>query len=365
MIVFVTSAVSALFLAVLCYQIFKDTSVPDQPKERAVPLLLGAPVLSLCTGGFTGSMTVEMMMLELMPAMTGVLLLTSSLYEREHIRPALTVLAVSCLIPLLLHVAVAARWLIMPSGPILLWAYLVWVLAVCGIFIAGICRRLKNVKAVLRTGTIWVNVALAVDSVYMVAFLSLSVCYVCLIVACPPDMMNLLLIFPIIAGLLTAALGVRAADDVLFVFWRNQERRIAESMKVTKVETAVDPAGIDDVYQDIYERIVAYFEAEKPFLNSELTINDLGKVLYSNKLYISRAISQFTGRNFCQFVNYYRITYSMAMFRENCELKIHDLACGSGFNSDVSYNMAFRLFMGETPGEWCRKERSRRIKMKK
>ena len=136
-------------------------------------------------------------------------------------------------------------------------------------------------------------------------------------------------------------------------------------MKLTKVETALDPSGIDDVYQDIYERVVTYFETEKPFLDSELTINDLVKVLYSNKLYISRAISQFTGRNFCQFVNYYRVTYSMEMFRDNLDLKIHDLATGSGFNSDVSYNMAFRLFMGETPGEWCRKERSRKLKTKK
>ena len=114
-----------------------------------------------------------------------------------------------------------------------------------------------------------------------------------------------LLVFPFMLGLMVAALGIRATDDVLFVFWRRQERRIIESMKITKVETAVDPCSIDDVYQDIYERVVAYFDAEKPFLDNELTINDLVKVLYSNKLYISRAISQFTGRNFCQFVNYY------------------------------------------------------------
>ena len=64
MIVFVTSAVSALLVAVLCYQVYKDASVPDKPKELAVPLLLGSAVLSLCTGCFTGSMTVEMLMLE-------------------------------------------------------------------------------------------------------------------------------------------------------------------------------------------------------------------------------------------------------------------------------------------------------------
>ena len=365
MIVFVTSSVSVLLVAVLCYQIFKRPSTPDQQKELAAPLLLGLTSLSLVMGCITGSMTVEMFMLDLMPAMTGMLLLTSSLYERERMRPALISVASLSLILSAFHVAAAAGWVAIPSGLILLWVYLVSVLAVSCIFIAGICRRLRNVKMILKTGTVWDNVTFAVDVMYLVAFLSLSVFYVGMYTVCHPEMKDILLIFPVLTGLMIAALDVRVADDVLFVFWRNQERRIVESMKVTKVETAVDPAGIDDVYLDIYERILAYFETEKPFLDSRLTINDLVKVLYSNKLYISRAISQFTGRNFCQFVNYHRITHSMEMFRNNNNLKIHELSSGSGFNSDVSFNMAFRLFMGETPGEWCRKERNRRFKIKK
>jgi AraC-like DNA-binding protein len=57
--------------------------------------------------------------------------------------------------------------------------------------------------------------------------------------------------------------------------------------------------------------------------------------------------------------------YSMALFRENLELKVSDLAEHSGFNNMVSYTMAFRLFMDETPSDWCRKERSRILKPKK
>jgi hypothetical protein len=30
-----------------------------------------------------------------------------------------------------------------------------------------------------------------------------------------------------------------------------------------------------------------------------------------------------------------------------------------GFNTIVSYNMAFKLFMGENPSDWCRKEKIR------
>lgn len=118
-------------------------------------------------------------------------------------------------------------------------------------------------------------------------------------------------------------------------------------------------------YRQLYDRIVEYFERDKPFLDNNLTINDVVKVVFSNKVYISRAISQFTGRNFCQFVNYYRISYSKDCFRENPELKITEMAEMSGFNSVVTYNMAFRLFMNENPSDWCRKERQKIRKKKK
>ena len=106
------------------------------------------------------------------------------------------------------------------------------------------------------------------------------------------------------------------------------------------------------------------FENDRMYLNSELTINDVVKIVYTNKLYISRAISQFTGRNFCQFVNYYRVIHSIRLFRENPDLKVAELANQSGFNSSVTFAMAFRLYMSESPSDWCRKERYK-IKAKK
>ena len=136
-------------------------------------------------------------------------------------------------------------------------------------------------------------------------------------------------------------------------------------MKIGIVVPAGDSSHLEEVYKDLYDRIIDYFEREKPYLNGELTINEVVRELYSNKLYISRAISQFTGRNFCQFVNYYRVIHSIDCFRENPDLKVHELGSMSGFNTIVSYNMAFRLFMGENPSEWCRKEKSRLLKAKK
>ena len=365
MMILVTSAISVLLLAVICYSAFKDVSVPGEPKDRMSLLLLGSAVLALALDCILGGKSADMLMLEIMPSLLCMNLAVSSLWDSGTIRRYAPVSLILSFFPVLLNVFDAVGWLRMPSSPFLLAVLSAYALLSLGLFCAGTYLHLRNVRQILKTGTIWSDVGLAVDAVYAVIILTVSLGYIAVSASCPDKSCLGILVFPILAGGILAALGLREADDVKFVFWRDQERRIVESMKVTKVETAADPSGIDDVYQEIYERVVAYFDSEKPFLDNELTINDLVKVLYSNKLYISRAISQFTGRNFCQFVNYYRVIHSMEVFRNNPDLKIHELAGCCGFNSDVSYNMAFRLFMGETPGEWCRKERNRKLKMKK
>lgn len=363
--IFVTSAIIVSLLAVVFYRLFKTVPDEEAAKDRSGPLLMSLAVLALCVDLLTGEKPVEIVMVDIMPALAGMLVLVSSLWERSEVRMMILAASVATALPVVINVAFALKWIdddMHWVGGLCLMAASI---AVTGQFFAGICRRMKSVKRIVKTGTVWTNVGLAVDSIYVLATMTWVLAFIVGYQCCGGVESTVLYVFPFLLGVTLAAAGMREADDVVFILWRSQERRIMESMKVTKVETALDPAGIDDVYQDIYERIVAYFEAEKPFLDNSLTINDLVKVLYSNKLYISRAISQFTGRNFCQFVNFYRVRYSMELFRANSDMKIHELAVGCGFNSDVSYNMAFRLFMGETPGEWCRKERSRKIKMKK
>ncbi len=224
----------------------------------------------------------------------------------------------------------------------------------CGLFFYGIVKRVGNVKTLMKNAGVWAVVCIYVDAVY----LGFSVAGVALLqIGCS------LVAVPVLGGVIIS-IGYRILNESAFVFRQNHERVIVESMKVVMVQGTSDKTHIDEVYKELYDRVVAYFETYKPYLDSELTIHSLVKDLYSNKLYISRAISHFTGRNFCQFVNYYRVMFSMESFRDNPELKVHELATLCGFNSLVSYNMAFRLFMGETPSEWCRKERTKLIKKK-
>ena len=357
--------VMTAFLAVIQFvRNVKFAAMTDR-RNRLSPWILVAGsfviIVDMCSPGTT---TVRLTADLMLPA-TCFILLTSSLWHYKKISWLVCGVIIIELLQALYYMAGLARLLPPPHLYVSLFVQVLALAVITVQFLAGIWKRMSSIKEVMKSGTIWTNVLLSVDALYPLLIL-LNYSFYLLASAIAGTFEGLhSYIFLIVAALSLASLALRIYLDAAFVLWQQQERRIVESMKVTSVESAIDVSRIEDIYKDIYERVVAYFENEKPFLDNKLTINDVVRSLYTNKLYISRAISQFTGRNFCQFVNYYRVIYSMQCFRENPDLKIYELATMSGFNSIVSYNMAFRLFMGENPSEWCRKEKTRKIKNKK
>lgn len=124
-----------------------------------------------------------------------------------------------------------------------------------------------------------------------------------------------------------------------------------------------DPHDCDESAENrrmnaLYKSAVDYMEKNQPFLDENFNLEDFARRLYTNKVYLSRTVNTLSGRNFRQFVNYYRVKYSTELFRQDPRLKVEELAMMSGFHTVVSYNMAFHLFMNETPSEWMRRYRS-------
>ncbi len=242
-------------------------------------------------------------------------------------------------------------------------AFIIPAFLTAAVVIYGIWNRIKDVRSVMQGGTVLNSLGLSVDTVYVSLVLLVPVLAVTGTLVSGPTEAVLHCLAALYSVSILVAFCIRLAYESFFAVFHEHERKIMESMKISQVEIA---GGVrEGTYRELYERIVEYFETERPFLDNQLTINDVVKVVFSNKVYISRAISQFTGRNFCQFVNYYRISYSVECFRSDPNLKVNELAEMSGFNSVVSYNMAFRLFMNENPSDWCRKERHKNRKKKK
>lgn len=102
----------------------------------------------------------------------------------------------------------------------------------------------------------------------------------------------------------------------------------------------------------IYNRIVNLMMEEKPYLKEDFDMDDLSRYMFCNKLYLSKTINMFSGKNFRQFINYYRICHAMEILKREPRKKLSDVAEMSGFHSTATFNMAFKMNAGETPTDW-------------
>lgn len=233
-------------------------------------------------------------------------------------------------------------------------------MAYIGVFLYSIWYRVRDIQALMQSASVWSWLTFSVDVFYLLAIVVLILIFQ-LFIDVP---VIILMLCVLMTGLMLAYLN-RINSDSAFALLHRHERAIVESMKISSVDASASSPGEENMYREVFERVQKYFEEEKPFLRGNLTINDVVAEVFSNKVYISRAISHFTGRNFCQYVNYHRVMYAMDCYRANPALKVSELWPLCGFNTIVSFNMAFRLFMNENPSDWCRKEKMRLLRKRK
>lgn len=365
MFIAVTVVVSFLSLVVfLSAKMFGSNSFGE--KRNIVPpsVFLLISLVLLCDISLGGNYILRMtadMALAVIPMLT----FTSSMWKLEHSRVIIKVCLIAAALYVLYYVLCLCGVLPLMTDKVAVSLLFINVVAAYAVHILSLWLRIYEIKELMKAGTVWSYLCQSVDSIYMMSMLSavMSFLFCCCLTGSSEGVHVIVLL--VLLWMEMMALGLRVAFDSEFVIMQKHERVIVESMRISQVEVTAAGAKTDAVYRDIYERVLLHFEMQKPFLDNNLTINDVVSVVYSNKVYISKAISHYTGRNFRQFVNYYRVMYSMELFRRQPDMRVAELAGLSGFNSLVSYASAFRLFMNETPSEWCRKERTKIIKMKK
>ncbi len=105
--------------------------------------------------------------------------------------------------------------------------------------------------------------------------------------------------------------------------------------------------------QGIYQRLCYYFEKEKPYLNPDLTTTEVARALFTNKVYLGKAIKHYTQLNFPRFVNRYRVQHAQKLLKDKPNLKMTQVFMMSGFKTKATFEAAFQLEIGESPKEWC------------
>jgi len=113
----------------------------------------------------------------------------------------------------------------------------------------------------------------------------------------------------------------------------------------------------------LYARVVSVMEQKRPFLDESFALDDLAEAVFTNRGYLSRTINILSGRNFSQFVNYFRVRYGAELMRKDPNLRLISVAQMCGFHSSPTFNTAFKVNMGETPSTFL--ERLRHEKFEK
>ena len=140
---------------------------------------------------------------------------------------------------------------------------------------------------------------------------------------------------------------------------------IGRGMQLRTIALAEKRFSDEKKTKELRERLISYFENEKPYLRPDLTIQEVALYLYSNKTYLSRIINECFNNNFNQFVNYHRVEEAKRLYYNDSRLSIQQLCDLSGFGSMATFSIAFRFFVGNSPADWCKEQKIKGLNDKK
>lgn len=109
--------------------------------------------------------------------------------------------------------------------------------------------------------------------------------------------------------------------------------------------------------KDYLEKLISYVEDNKPFLDRNLSIQDLSLMTGVPRHYITQVLNEMYKRNFFTFINEYRVKEVISRFSDPKfnHYTILAIAFDSGFNSKTTFNSIFKSQTGLTPSEFREK----------
>ena len=102
------------------------------------------------------------------------------------------------------------------------------------------------------------------------------------------------------------------------------------------------------------EKLNSWMEAQKPYLNPDITLESLANDISVNPRILSQIINETFKKNFKSYILEYRIRESMKILADEKQsnLTILEVLYQVGFNSKSAFNNQFKLFTNLTPVEY-------------
>lgn len=123
-----------------------------------------------------------------------------------------------------------------------------------------------------------------------------------------------------------------------------------ESKKEKYAKSGLDQSQVSVIMNQLEQ----FMANEKPFKETELTLNELAKRMNLNPNQLSQVINSETGKTFYHYINTYRINEFLYLLSlpENKKFTFLSLAYDCGFNSKTTFNKYFKIQTGKTPSEY-------------
>lgn len=147
-------------------------------------------------------------------------------------------------------------------------------------------------------------------------------------------------------------------DETSFTNESEQEEKIDREGKYAK--NMIDPEEVERYL----EMLDQYMRTNKPYLNPNISVNQLAKLVSIPTHHLSQLINGSLNKNFYDYMNSYRIQESQRLMIEGLNHKktMLEVLLESGFNTKSTFNRAFKKQTGKTPSAFLKQlKESKRI----
>ena len=100
------------------------------------------------------------------------------------------------------------------------------------------------------------------------------------------------------------------------------------------------------------QNIESYMDEEKPYLNPDITIEELARDLEMSVNDLSVTLNRHFQLNFFEFINQYRVREAKTLLLSKANTTITDLFYEAGFNTKSVFYSAFKKSEGVTPSQY-------------
>jgi AraC-like DNA-binding protein len=121
-------------------------------------------------------------------------------------------------------------------------------------------------------------------------------------------------------------------------------------------QTNSKPATYKSEEEQTRDKLEAFMQAQQPYLQNDLTLGALAKMLSLKPVVLSRVINEYYQKNFFDFINSYRIQHfiEIAPLAEHSHKTLLGIALEVGFNSKSTFNRAFKKEYSVPPTTYFR-----------